>query len=137
MAIAGVGAELQRSNMLSSPTFTAIGEINDISGPNMSRNTIDTTALDTEGGYRTFIGGFRDGGELQLEMNFTMDGYDDLKSDFESSDPRDYKIVLPDAGATALSFTGLVTALGLKIPTDDKVTASCTIKISGEVTLST
>ena len=69
MAIAGVGAELQRSNMLSSPTFTAIGEINDISGPNMSRNTIDTTALDTEGGYRTFIGGFRDGGELQLEMN--------------------------------------------------------------------
>lgn len=137
MAIAGVGAELQRSNMLSSPTFTAIGEINDISGPNMSRNTIDTTALDTEGGYRTFIGGFRDGGELQLEMNFTIDGYDDLKVDFESSDPRDYKIVLPDTGSTELAFTGLVTALGLKIPTDDKVTASCTIKISGEVTLST
>ena len=134
-AIAGVGTQFKRSNMTATPTFTAIAEINDITGPNMSRDTIDTTSLDTTGGYRTFIGGFRDGGEVQLEMNFTLAGYDDLKLDFEDSDLRDYQIVLPDTGATTFGFTGLITSLGVKIPNNDKITASVSIKISGGVTL--
>jgi predicted secreted protein len=136
-AIAGVGAQFKRSNMLGTPTFTAIGEITDINGPNLKRDTYDTTSLDTTGGYRTFIGGFRDGGEVTLEMNFTLDGYDDMKSDFESDDLRDYQIVLPDTGATTLDFEALVTAIGVKIPTSDKVSSSVTVKISGPVTLTT
>lgn len=135
MATAAVGAQFKRSNMAGTPTFTAIAEINDINGPNLSRDTLETTSLDTTGGYRTFIGGFRDGGEIQLEMNFTLDGYDDLKLDFEDDDPRDYQIVLPDTGATTLGFSALVTALGMKLSTTDKITASVTLKISGEVTL--
>lgn len=134
-AFSGVGTLFQRSNMLGTPTFSTIAEINDITGPNMTRDTIDTTSLDTSGGYRTFIAGFRNAGEVQLEMNFTLDGYDDLKADFEDDDPRDYQIVLPDTGNTTLSFSALVTALGTKIPNNDKVTASVTLKISGAVTL--
>lgn len=135
MALAAVGAQFLRSNMAGTPTFTAIAEINDISGPNLSRDTLETTSLDTTGGYRTFIGGFRDGGEIQLEMNFTLDGYDDLKLDFEDDDLRDYQIVLPDTGATTFGFSALVTSLGMKLSTTDKITASVTLKISGEVTL--
>jgi predicted secreted protein len=134
-AISGVGAVFNRSNMATVPSYAAIAEINDINGPNLSRDTIDTTSLDTTGGYRTFIGGFRNGGEVTLEMNFTYAGYDYLKDDFEDADARDYQIVLPDAGNTTLAFSALVTALGLKIPTSDKITASVTLKISGEVTL--
>ena len=135
MATAAVGVQFKRSNMDGTPTFTAIAEINDITGPNMSRDTIDTTSLDTTGGYRTFIGGFRDVGEIQLEMNFTLDGYDDLKLDFEDDDPRDYQIVFPDTGATTFGFSALVTSLGMKLSTADKITASVTLKIlMGSVT---
>jgi predicted secreted protein len=134
-AISGVGTLFQRSNMAGTPTFSTIAEINDLSGPNLSRNTIDTTSLDTVGGYKTFIGGFRDGGEIQLEMNFTLDGYDALKLDFEDDSARDYQIVLPDTGSTTLGFSALVTAIGMKIPKEDKITASVTLKISGQVTL--
>jgi len=146
MAIAGVGAQLLRSVTEDSSgddssggtvtTYAAIGEINSIDGPNMSRETIDTTALDTSGGYRTFIPSFRDAGEITLEMNFTVDTYDDMLLDFEASSIRYYHIVFPDTTSTTLEFAGYVTALGTSIPTDDKVTASVTIKISGVVTLS-
>lgn len=137
MAIAGVGAQLKRSEDDSSgSSYTAIGEINSIDGPNMSRETIDTTALDTSGGYRTFIPSFRDAGELNMEMNFTLDTYDDLKLDFEASAIRYWQVVFPDTGSTTLEFGGYVTSLGTAISTDDKVTASVTIKISGSVTLS-
>lgn len=136
-AFSGVGTSFKRSNMLSSPTYTAIAEVNSIDGPIMSRDIIDVTSLDSTGGYREFIGGFRDGGEVSLEMNFTIGGYNDMKDDFESDDLRDYQIVLPDTGATTIGFSALVTSLGMGVPTDDKVTASVTLKISGQVTLDT
>lgn len=136
MATAGVGTKFYREDDGSSSTFTAIAEINSISGPTMSRGTIDTTSLDTTGGYRTFIGGFRDAGEITLEMNFTLAGYLLLKSDFESALQKAYQIVLPDTNETTFDFNGFVTALPLNISPDDKITASCTIKISGTVTVS-
>lgn len=137
-AFSGVGTTFSRSETGSSgggTSYSTIAEINSIDGPNMSRDTIDVTSLDSTGGYREFITSFRDGGEVTLEMNFTLDGYDGMKADFESSDKIWYKIILNDTGATEFEFEGLVTALGLGIPLDDKVTASVTIKISGQVIL--
>lgn len=137
-AISGVGTSFTRGDDLSSGTaFTAIAEVNSISGPNLSRDTIDVTSLDSTGGFREFIGGFRDGGEVTLEMNFTLDGYDTIKDDFDSDDLRDYQIVLPDTGATTFEFSALVTNLGLAIPMDDKITCDVTLKVSGQLTITT
>lgn len=134
-AIAGVGASLKRSDMASTPVFTAIAEVKNITGPGMARDFIDVSSLDSTGGYREFIGGFKDGGELTFSMNFVFDGYNDMKTDFESSDVRDYEIVLPDTGETTLSFSGYVTGLPLNIVPDDAVTCDVTIKITGQVDL--
>jgi predicted secreted protein len=122
--------------MASTPAFTAISEINNITGPSMSRETIDVTSLDSTGGYREFIAGFRDAGEIQFSMNFSQAGYLLMKDDFESDALRDYQIVLPDAGATTFDFSGLVVELPLDIPMDDKITCNISIKISGQVTVS-
>jgi predicted secreted protein len=135
-AFAGVGTVFKRGNGASTEVFAAIAEVNSIDGPNMSRETIDVTSLDSTGGYREFIGSFRDGGEVSLEMNFTRDGYLDMKTDFESSSLVNYQIVLADSGATTFEFAGFVTALGSSVTTDDKVTSPCTIKVSGSVSVS-
>jgi len=136
-AFSGVGTVFSRQNDGSSAEYTAVAEINSIGGPNMSRDVIDVTSLDSTGGYREFVAGFRDGGEVTLNMNFTLDSYDDMKVDFESDTKVGYRIVLPDTGATTFDFDALVTSLGIAVPMDDKVTADVTLKISGEVTLST
>lgn len=136
LAVSGVGTSFKRSDMASTPAFTAISEINNITGPSMSRETIDVTSLDSTGGYREFIAGFRDAGEIQFSMNFSQAGYLLMKDDFESDALRDYQIVLPDAGATTFDFSGLVVELPLDIPMDDKITCNISIKISGQVTVS-
>lgn len=133
--IAGIGTVFNRKDP-TTQEFVAIASINSIEGPTMSRDTIDTTALDTEGGYRTFIAGFRNAGTITLAMNFTAQGFILMKSDFESNDLVDYQIVLPDTDETTLTFSGIVTEMPLSIPTDDKVTVNVTIQISGPVTLS-
>lgn len=130
MAIAGVGTQFKRYN----PTlgqWEAIAEIKSITGPGMTRETIDTTALDTELGYRTFIPSFKDAGELVLAMNFTRDVLEIMLADFESDSLKQYEIIFPDDDNTTINFVAFVTALGLAITTDDIVTQDVTIKISG------
>jgi len=131
-AVAGVGTLFRR---WSGSAWVNIAEINSISGPSMSRDTIDVTSLDSVGGYREFIGGFRDSGTLQLSMNFSRSTFGTMKTDFESDTSQNYEIVLPDAENTTLEFVGLVTELPLEITADDKITSSVTLKITGQVTV--
>lgn len=133
-AFSGAGTTFGRGTSQTG-TFTPIAEINSISGPDKSRNTIDTTSLDTADGYKTFIAGFRDSGQITLEMNFTRATYELINDDFESDDQIWYRISLPDSEETKLTFLGLVINSGAAIPLEDKVTASVTIKISGKTFL--
>lgn len=109
-----------------------ISEINSISGPSKSRETIEVTRLEDSDGYRQYIGGLRNPGTVTLNMNFTAEGYAAMNTDFESNSAVSYSIVLPD-GCT-FAFTGLVTELPVTIPIGDKVTMDVTIQVSGKVT---
>jgi predicted secreted protein len=131
-AIAGVGTRFYR---WSGAAWAKLAEVNSITGPSMTRDFIDVTSLDSVGGFREFITGFRDAGTVSLTMNFTRATYALMKSDFEANVAKSYQIILPDAAETSLEFLGLVTELPLTIPTDDKVTVDVTIKISGTVDL--
>ena len=125
-AFAGVGTVFNREG-------SPIAEVNSITGPGMTRDFIDVTSLDSTGGYREFIAGFRDGGTVVLNMNFTIATWGLMKDDFENDAAVAYSIVLPDSNGTTISFNGLVTECPVTIPTDDKVTADVTIKVTGEV----
>jgi len=129
----GVGTVFRRWNTTNS-TWEKIAGITNIGGPSASRGTHDTTALDTEGGYRTFITGFRDAGEITLSMIFNRTEYDIMVSDFQSDNAQNYEIVLPDDEATSIEFEGLVTGIPLTIP-DAPITLEVTIKISGAITV--
>lgn len=133
-AISGVGATFKRET--SSATFTAVAEVRNITGPGMTRDFIDVTNLDSTGGFREFITGFRDGGELTFSMNFSFAGYDALFTDYSSDDSVNYQVVLGDTGATTLDFAGYVTNLPLNVVPDDAVTVDVTVKITGAVVLS-
>jgi predicted secreted protein len=135
-AFSGVGTLFQRADTDSSGGgFTTVAEVNSISGPNITRNIIDVTSLDSGGGYREFIASFRDGGEVTLNMNFTRDSYDEFLVDIQTDSSHIYRIVLPDTNNTQFDFSAWCTALGMSVPTDDKVTSDVTLKITGAVTL--
>ena len=131
-AISGVGTKFQR---WSGSNWVDLAEVSAISGPTKSKETIDVTTLDTTGGYREFIGSFRDGGTVSLTMNFTRATYETMNDDYESDIAQNYRIVLADATETVLEFEGVVTELPLEITVGDKISANATIKVSGSVSL--
>jgi predicted secreted protein len=130
-AIAGVGTQFKR---WSGSTWVAIAEINSITGPGMTKDTIDVTSLDSIGGYREFIPGFKNAGTVSLSMNMTQASVATMLADFDSPDFQNYEIQLHEAGVY-LEFEGFVTEMPLTIPPDDKVTMDVTIQISGPVNL--
>jgi len=129
-AMSGVGTTFSR---WSGSSWVAISEITSIKGPGMKRDTIEVTSMDSLGGYKEFIAGFRDSGTMALSMNFSRAGYDALKTDFESNELAYYEIVLPDAVHTSFEFTGFVTEVPLTIGAKDAITMDVSIQISGPV----
>lgn len=113
--------------------WSTIAGVKDFSGPSSTRETYDATDFDSTNGYREFIGGLRDGGEVTFTFHFNKTGYTSLKTDFESDTLVVYQLDLPDSATTELRFSGLVTGLPLNVPLDDIVTIDVTIKISGQV----
>jgi len=125
MAIIGVGTTLRIGG-------TLIGKVTNISGPSMSKETVDTTSFDNTDGYRSFIVGLKDAGTLTFTLMFDKTVYSTLKAAFEDNTAKAIEITLPDT--TKLTFNGFVTELPLTVPTEDKVTCDVTVKISGAVT---
>jgi predicted secreted protein len=133
-AISGVGIELRRYNT-GTNKWERLAEILSYDGPNKKRDTIDVTNMDSAGGYKEFIGGFRESGDLKCSMNFTRDTYDLMNDDFESETKQTYELAIPDDDNTTMSFLGLVTDLGFKADTSKQITADVTLKVSGQITI--
>lgn len=134
-AFLGAGTTFSRATTVFGP-FVALAEVMNIDGPTMSRDTPEVTNLDSTGGYREFIAGFRDAGTVSLPMNFTHATYESMLDDFEDDTRKWYRIDMPNAQKTRLQFEGLVTACPVSIQTTSQVTSNVTIKISGSVEIS-
>jgi len=130
-AISGVGALLR---YYTGSAWASIGEVTNISGPTMSRDTHDVTSLASTGGYREFITGLRDPGNISFTMWFNRSDYDAMKTLFESETSNDFELILPDDENTTLEFTGYVTEIPLEVP-EGPVSSNVVIKISGQITI--
>lgn len=134
--INGFGTQFQRGDGAEPEVFTTIANSTNISGPGLSRETIDVTAHDSPDGWMEFLGGLKDPGEVSVDINYDPADHDTLVADFEDDDPRNYRIVFPDTGQTTWSFPGIMTGFEPEAPYDDKLAASLTFKVTGKPTLS-
>ncbi|MEV4672165.1 phage tail tube protein [Actinomadura sp. NPDC049382] len=134
--IDGFGTALQRGDG-ATPTevFTTIANVTSINPPSMERETLDVTAHDTANGWREFVGGLKDGGEVSADVNYDPAEHDVLVADFDDENPRNYRIVFPDPDATTWSFSAILTGFEPEAPFDDKLAASLTWKVTGKPTL--
>lgn len=114
----------------------SIGDIESIGWDGMTRDMIDTTTLDSTGGYKEFVEGLRDSGAITLAMNFVRDVFEDFRIDYETTLAQSYSIELADTGVTTLGITGLVQSLGINATKENVVKATVVIKVTGQWTLS-
>ncbi|MFE2936663.1 phage tail tube protein [Streptomyces sp. NPDC059278] len=133
--INGFGVKLKRGDGAATEVFAAIADITNLTGPGLSRTTVDVTSHDSPNAYMEFVGGLKDGGEVSADINYQPAVHDVLVDDLDDEEPRNYKIVFPDEAATTWSFGALLTGFEPSAPYDDKLSASLTLKVSGKPTI--
>lgn len=118
---------------------TAIAELTSIDGISVSADTIETTTLDTVGGYRTFLNGLKDAGEVSISGHFVYASHNSMMADFESGATNSYTIEFPDKATTSgtkWTFSAIVTAFSTSADLEDLIGFEATLKVSGKPTLS-
>ena len=115
-----------------------IGGLTSIGGIEITADTIDTTTLDSDGGYREFIGAFKDAGEVPIEGFFNSDdvGQMEMQDALDEGLAEDYKIEFPTTPKATWAFKAVVT--GFKVgeaEVDGTINFGATLKISGRPVL--
>lgn len=115
-----------------------VGGLTEIGGIELSADTLDTTTLDSDGGYREFIGGFKDAGEVSLSGYLDIsdaNGQKKMYDAFESGVVQDFAIEFPSGVKAKWGFKGIVTGFSTGASLEDLITFESTIKVSGKPTL--
>lgn len=117
--------------------YETIAEVTNITPPNLARDAVDATHTASEEGWREFIPGLKDAGEVSIELNFVpgSDSTDLLMEAFNAAEPVTCKITFPDSPATEWTFAAIMTGFETEAPVDDKMTATATFKLTGKPTL--
>lgn len=110
--------------------LTSVGEI----APEAEE--VDVTTLDSAGGYREYIQGFRDSGEVEIS------GYHDagdagqkaMRTAFASGETGAFEVAFPDG--TAVGFSGFIKSHTIgSAEVDGAIGFGAVIRISGPVTV--
>lgn len=134
-AIKGMGTKLSGG---SAGTTTTIAYLTAIQGLDLSAATIETTALDTTGGYKTYIGGMKDAGDISITGHFDPSKHTGLLTDFNAGTVNPYIIEFSDKGTTngtQWTFNAIVTEYKTSPDMSNLVTFDAKLKVSGAPTL--
>ena len=118
-------------------SYSEVAYVRSVDGPNMSLETVDSTHHGSTSGFRTYVAGLADAGEVSAEIlfdpsNATHMNSTGLLSELVGRTSEGFKITWPDA--TTATFTAFVTAFSPSSPYEGMLTADVTLKLTGTVT---
>lgn len=135
-AIQGPGFLLQKGDGAAPENFTTTTEVKDITGPGVKVDTTDVTNQSSPGGWEEVMPSIRRGGEVTFDCHFqpadaTHNASTGLQADLINRTSRNWRIIIPN-NAIKCTFTGFMTGLQWKMPVGGVMTASVTIKVTGQ-----
>lgn len=138
-AIPVLGSTIKWKNTASSTgDYVGVPEPKNVVVPQITQDYIEVTNLDSTSGFREYIAGLKDGGELGLECNYTPDGYDTANTYFTDGTVVDFLVTLPKSGTQTqgdtFEWSAVITPEMGDGPIDGEVTFTINMRVSGAVT---
>jgi len=118
-------------------TFTDIAEVSNITPPSSSIDVIDATHMQSPNGDREFILGLNDPGEASFDMNFVPGSAADLKIQGVRNARARVRCRVTFPNGVTWTFSGILTGYEPAVPTEDKMTATVTFKVTGSTVTGT
>lgn len=118
--------------------WVTVAEMAEIGGPSIEAEEIDTTTHDALDGYRTFVQGLKDAGEVEATLNFNMKikSHTDALNDLHKGTLKPRRIVFPDADKqedrSYMEFMAFAKGFEPEFDIEDVIKAEITFKVSGK-----
>ena len=110
-------------------TYTQVAEVTNITWPGYKRDAIDVTFMDSTSGFREFIPGLKDAGEVTVEMNWSPSATDPIIAALTADAVGQFKLQY-NAGVNVV-FKAIVTSYEMQSPLGEKLSATATFKVTG------
>ncbi|MBP1842009.1 hypothetical protein J2046_000253 [Rhizobium petrolearium] len=130
----GYGITFEMADIATPDTRVYLAEVFDVTPPSDTTDSVDATHMQSPNRTREFIEGLTDPGEASFEMNYVPGSASDRALEAAKGKRKICYITFPNG--CQLSFVGIRQAYEKAAPTDDKMTATVTFKVSGEPILS-
>jgi hypothetical protein len=119
--------------------YTKIPECRNVVVPEVTQDYIEVTNLDSPNGFREYIIGLKDGGELGLEINYTAAAYSDAKGYSDNGTLVYFQVKLPlgagqSSNGDTFEWTALVTPSIQPGANGEHMTFTLNLRVTGEVT---
>jgi len=120
---------------------TAVAAVSNISGPGLSLDTEDVTSHDSTGAWEEVVATILRSGEITLDLVYDPAGATHknasggLLYNMIQRTSATYTLVFPDTASTEWVFTAFVTGFEPSAPVDGALTASVTLKPTGQPTI--
>ncbi|MCL2171499.1 MAG: hypothetical protein FWB71_05040 [Defluviitaleaceae bacterium] len=113
-----------------------IAGLTNVDTPDLAQEELEDTTLDSDGGYRTYVPGFKDPGSAPLEGFYYAEpesGQRNLYDLYESGEAIDFATIFPDHLQTVWKYSGFISAFkigGMEV--DGLIPFTATVRISGK-----
>lgn len=120
---------------------TTIAQVQNISGPGLALDTEDVTTHDSAGAWEEVVGTILRSGEISLDLVYDPNAATHkyaaggLLSDLVLRTAVSYTLVFPSTATVTWTFTAFVTGFEPSAPHDGALTATATLKLTGQPTL--
>lgn len=121
-------------------TYNPLAKVINIAGPTLSLDTEDATDHDSPGGWEEVVATILRSGEVTFDIHLlpasaTHGAATGLVKVLKDRLKRSFQLVFPDTAVTTWTFDAFVTAFAPAAPHEGKLTASVTLKVTGQPTL--
>lgn len=112
-----------------------VADLTSIGGVEITADTIDVTTHASTNGYREFLSGLKDGGEVSISGFFKptdTNGQKALYTALNAGTLGSFGVSFPTAISASWAFSGIVTSFATGAELEDAVTFEGAIKVSGK-----
>lgn len=136
----GYGAKVSLETEDSPLDFLELSEVFNITPPQMTVDSIEATHMQSPNRRREFVSGLIGSGECSFEMNYIPGSVSDIRLneilDIPAGQQRRRQVLITYPNGETHQFSGELTGYEPNIPTDDRMTATVTFTVTGDVTRS-
>lgn len=130
-AMIGLGITLEMADLVSPGDFVTIAEVFNVNPPSQVDDVVEATHYGSPNRRREYIPGLVESGEVSFDMNYVPGSASDVLINAAQGVEKVLRLTFPNG--VSMVFNGIRQGYEKNAPLDDRLTATVTFRVTGDV----